>query len=72
MHSLTPGRSPRTCRNQDSLERGASMVIFALLVPVLFAGVAMAVDLGRLLYEREHLSNALDAAALAGVQSLPH
>lgn len=48
------------------------MVIFVLLVPVLFAGVAMAVDLGRLLYEREHLSNALDAAALAGVQSLPN
>ena len=52
-------------------ERGASMIIFALLLPVLFGSVAMAVDYGRLLHERQHLSNALDAAALAGAYSLP-
>ncbi|MDD1476828.1 TadE/TadG family type IV pilus assembly protein [Arthrobacter sp. H16F315] len=53
-------------------ERGATMVIFALLIPVLFGSVAMAVDYGRLLQERQHLSNALDAAALAGAYSLPN
>ncbi|WP_211876649.1 pilus assembly protein TadG-related protein [Pseudarthrobacter albicanus] len=52
-------------------ERGAATVIFALLLPVLFGSVALAVDFGRLVYERQHLSNALDAAALAGAASLP-
>ncbi len=31
----------------------------------------MALDVGRLVYERQHLSNALDAAALAGAAYLP-
>ncbi len=53
-------------------ERGASMLIFALLVPVLFGSIALAIDYGHLLFERQHLSNALDAAALAGVTSLPN
>ncbi|MGO4190671.1 pilus assembly protein TadG-related protein [Arthrobacter sp. YAF17] len=48
------------------------MVIFALLIPVVFGSVAMAVDYGRLLHERQQLSNALDAAALAGAASLPN
>jgi Flp pilus assembly protein TadG len=48
------------------------MIISALLLPVLFGSVAMAVDYGRLLHERQHLSNALDAAALAGAASLPN
>lgn len=59
-------------RSQASRERGASMVIFALLVPVLFGAVALAVDFGKLVYERQHLSNAMDAAALAGAYSLPN
>ncbi|MGO4856115.1 pilus assembly protein TadG-related protein [Arthrobacter sp. 2MCAF14] len=53
-------------------ERGASILMFALLVPVLFGSVALAIDFGHLLFERQHLSNALDAAALAGVASLPN
>ncbi|MET1086202.1 MAG: TadE family protein [Arthrobacter sp.] len=61
-----PGHKP------GEKERGASMVIFALLIPVLFGSVAMAVDYGRLLHERQQLSNALDAAALAGAASLPN
>ncbi|MGM7777605.1 pilus assembly protein TadG-related protein [Arthrobacter sp. KNU-44] len=55
-----------------SRERGASILMFALLVPVLFGSVALAIDFGHLLFERQHLSNALDAAALAGVTSLPN
>ena len=58
-------------RSRAVRERGAATVIFALLVPVLFGSVALAVDFGRLVYERQHLSNALDAAALAGAASLP-
>ncbi len=54
-----------------SRERGASVVIFALLVPALFAAGALALDIGKLVAERQHLSNALDAGALAGAVSLP-
>lgn len=32
----------------------------------------MTIDIGRLVFERQHLSNALDAAALAGAYSLPN
>ncbi|GAA3673069.1 hypothetical protein GCM10023081_09290 [Arthrobacter ginkgonis] len=52
-------------------ERGASTVMYALLIPVLFACLALALDFGKLVYERHELSNALDAAALAGAHSLP-
>ncbi len=54
-----------------SRERGASVVIFAVLVPALFAAGALALDIGKLVAERQHLSNALDAGALAGAVSLP-
>ena len=86
MHALTPGsflkRLRRVRSNRDqvndkknrgkaSRERGAATVIFALMVPVLFGALAMGVDVGKLVYERQHLSNALDAAALAGAAYLP-
>ncbi|WP_441407861.1 pilus assembly protein TadG-related protein [Arthrobacter sp. 2MCAF15] len=58
-------------RDGKSRERGATAVLFALLVPVLFGVLAMALDVGRLVYEHQQLSNALDAAALAGATSLP-
>ncbi|WP_427006579.1 pilus assembly protein TadG-related protein [Pseudarthrobacter sp. H2] len=58
-------------RSRAFRERGAATVIFALMLPVLFGSIALAVDFGRLVYERQHLSNALDAAALAGAASLP-
>lgn len=57
--------------DRKSNERGATAVLFALLVPVLFGVLAMAMDVGRLVYEHQQLSNALDAAALAGATSLP-
>ncbi|WP_442543655.1 pilus assembly protein TadG-related protein [Arthrobacter sp. KN11-1C] len=70
------GAPPRTrqadrCTEPGNRERGASILIFALLIPVLFGSIALAIDFGHLLYERQHVSNALDAAALAGVTSLP-
>ncbi|WP_186466966.1 pilus assembly protein TadG-related protein [Arthrobacter sp. UKPF54-2] len=46
-------------------------MLFALLLPVLFGVLALALDVGRLVYEHQHLNNALDAAALAGVSALP-
>lgn len=52
-------------------ERGASILIVAFFVPVLFGAMALTIDFGHVIYERQHLSNALDAAALAGVTSLP-
>lgn len=52
-------------------ERGASTVIVALMVPVLFAAAALAIDISTLAHERQTLSNALDAAALAGAYALP-
>ena len=59
-------------RGTASRERGAAAVIFALLVPALFAAGALALDIGKLTAERQHLSNALDAGALAGAVSLPN
>jgi Flp pilus assembly protein TadG len=83
MHSLTPGSSLDTLRDEDRAsrqepnsracrERGAAAVVFALLLPVLFGAMALALDFGRWASERQHLSNALDAAALAGAASLPN
>lgn len=86
MYPLTPGsilkwirrvgsnRGPvndTNMRGKANRQRGAATVIFALLVPVLFGALAMGVDVGKLVYERQHLSNALDAAALAGASYLP-
>ncbi|WP_074711562.1 pilus assembly protein TadG-related protein [Arthrobacter alpinus] len=65
-----PKRSDR--RNQSLLEVGASSVILVLLIPVLFGALALALDFGKLVYERQHLNNALDAAALAGSYALPN
>jgi Flp pilus assembly protein TadG len=42
------------------------------MLPVLFGCLALALDFGKLVYERHHLTNALDAAALAGAGSLPN
>ncbi|MCU1516357.1 MAG: hypothetical protein JWQ75_1078 [Pseudarthrobacter sp.] len=64
MHVVKSGASLR--------ERGAATALFVLLVPVLFAAVALSIDFGRVVYERHVLTNAMDAAALAGADSLPN
>ncbi|MGO4250560.1 pilus assembly protein TadG-related protein [Paenarthrobacter sp. RAF54_2] len=58
--------------DEPANQGGASIIIFALMVPLLFGALALALDFGKLAYERQDLSNALDAAALAGAGSLPN
>jgi Putative Flp pilus-assembly TadE/G-like/von Willebrand factor type A domain len=53
------------------LENGAIVVLFALVLVVLFAFVAMAIDLSRLFHQRQLVQNAVDFGALAGAQNLP-
>ncbi len=50
---------------------GAAAILLALMMSVLCASAALVVDVGLALAERTHLSNSLDAAALAGGQELP-
>ena len=57
MHSLSQ-HCPREAADRQSRERGAAAVIFAFLLPVLFGSIALALDVGKLVYERQHLSNA--------------
>ena len=52
-------------------EEGAVMVFVALLMVVLLAFTALAIDFGTAYYQRQKLQTACDAAALAGVQYLP-
>jgi len=52
-------------------ERGAIAVLSALVILVLFAAVAFAIDISRLYHERQVLQNAVDFGALAGAQDLP-
>ena len=59
-------------RSREFRERGAASILFLLLIPVLFGAIALALDFGTLVYQREHLSNALDSAALAAAQELPN
>jgi hypothetical protein len=54
-----------------SKERGQVLVLSAFAMTAFLGLVAMVVDGGIYLYERRHLQNAADAAALAGVPFLP-
>lgn len=61
----------RLLKSEFRYERGATLVITAILLVVLLGSVAMCVDIGRLYLTRQHLVNACDAAALAGGIELP-
>ena len=52
-------------------DSGLIAVWFAVLVPVLFAFAAFAVDVSRWYVETERMQKAADAAALAGVVYMP-
>lgn len=52
-------------------KKGSVVVIVALAMGVLLGFAALVVDVGLLYFNRVALSNAADAAALAGVQELP-
>lgn len=57
--------------NGQDGERGATVVLFSLLLVLFLLFVAMVVDVGFLVMEKRKTQNALDAAALAGAQELP-
>ena len=59
-------------RSPSRRERGASTVLVALMLPIVFAAAALAIDISRLAYERQDLADALDAAAQAGAYALPN
>lgn len=52
-------------------DAGAVSIVVAGLMVVMLGATAMAVDVGRLMYERQKLRNTLDAAAQAGAYDLP-
>ena len=49
-------------------EKGAILVFFALLVPIVLLFLGLAIDLGNLYSHKARLQNAADAAALAGAR----
>ncbi len=51
-------------------EKGQAIVLFALLLMVLLGTTAFTVDVGYLQWQKRHLQNAADAAALAGARAL--
>lgn len=53
-------------------ERGQILMLAAFMLVVLLGMVAMVVDVGRFLHERQDVQNLVDAAALAGAQDLPN
>lgn len=52
-------------------ERGVVLVLVAAALVALLGFGALVTDVGLLMFNREHLANAADAAALAGAQFLP-
>lgn len=63
-------RSRRTAAPSDA-ERGATMVLFTLLLTSLLILSAFAVDLGFSRQQARHVQSNVDAAALAAAQDLP-
>lgn len=57
--------APSWLRRLGRDRRGATAVLFALSMPILAGGMALAVDVGALFLERRELQAASDAAALA-------
>jgi hypothetical protein len=55
------------CKDQS----GQVLVIFALLIACFCGLVAMVIDVGLFLHEKQDIQNVMDAAALAGAQELP-
>ncbi|ETX03309.1 MAG: hypothetical protein ETSY1_00420 [Candidatus Entotheonella factor] len=59
-------------RHGTGRERGAVAILTALTLFFVIPGfAALSVDIGRYMFERQQLQNALDAGALAGAQLLP-
>jgi len=56
--------------NDRSGERGSYIFMFALMLPLLFACLGLAVDLGHYRHAKSELQNAADSAAFAAARSL--
>ena len=54
----------------NSSQKGAVLVFFALLLPVIVFFAGMAIDFGRAYMHKSYLQNAADAAALAGASAV--
>lgn len=52
-------------------EQGVTMVLVAIALLALLGMAGLAIDVGQLVVAKAQLTRAADAAALAGVQSLP-
>ena len=73
MHSVIPSKTPRP-RTAGALasERGAAMVEFAIIAPLLFALIFAIIDFGRALFLMNNLTSAVrEGARLAAVQQDP-
>lgn len=64
------GNSHHSIKKRLLGQRGAVVIWFALLLPVLLGLAALAIDLARLGLAKAELQNAADAAALGGARSL--
>lgn len=51
-------------------QQGQSIVLFALLLPVIFGFIGMVIDLGYVFHNKQLIQDAVDAAALAGAQRI--
>ena len=58
-------------RRRPARRRGLSIIYVVVMLVILIAFVAFAVDVGRLRLAREQLQTAADASACAGAQDLP-
>lgn len=56
--------------NPFKSEKGTAIIILALGMTVVLGFSALVVDVGVVMYEKSNISNAVDAAALAGAQEL--
>ncbi|MBQ1866947.1 pilus assembly protein TadG-related protein, partial [Selenomonas sp.] len=50
-------------------QKGAILILTALLLPMLICGTGLAVDLGNIYVQKTRLQNTADAAALAGAKA---
>ena len=60
----------RLCTKIISFQRGAVMVLFALLLPVLFGFMGLSIDVGLAYVEKGKVQDIADSAALAGAAHL--
>lgn len=60
----------RIISEQIKSKKGSAIIIFSLCLTVVLGMCALVIDFGRLVYEKAIISNAVDAAALAGAQEL--